>query len=226
MLKVVTYYADTGSLECQETFQKCYSAVSPLRRSKVDSMVFDKDKRLSLGVEVLLMKAIEDLGEDVDLSTIITVANGKPAIKGSDIQFNLSHSEQRVMCSVSDRPVGCDVERIQPIEMDIARRFFFGTEYEAISSVSDKDRYDLFYRFWTLKESFMKVTGLGFELPLDSFRIDLGDTITVHQGVDDQDYHFKEYFVDDGYRYAVCSANSDFEEKMRAVNISDLVVLS
>ncbi len=225
ILKVITYYSDTGPLQCQELFQSCYSAVSAVRREKIDSMVFDKDKRLSLGVELLLMKALDDLGEDADLSKIGYEGNGKPFLKGTDIQFNLSHSEERVMCSVSDAPVGCDVERIQPIELDIARRYFFGSEYESIASVTDDERYDRFYRFWTLKESFMKVTGLGFRLGLDDFCIDLENGVSVDQHVDDREYHFKEYFVNDGYRYAASSTNPDFEDRMRYFDLNDFHLL-
>jgi len=222
-LATVTYYSDTCALADRGLFERLYSTVSDYRRSKIDGYIFDKDKRLSLGVELLLRKALEDMGEDADLSCIDTVANGKPVIRGSDFHFNLSHSEERVMCSVSDSDVGCDVERIQPIDLDIARRYFYGTEYDAIASESLPDsRYDLFYRFWTLKESFMKVTGLGFELELDRFRISLGDPITVDQTVDAGPYHFREYFVDDGYRYACCSRSDDFEPEMRRVDLGKM----
>ena len=38
-------------------------------------------------------------------------------------------------------------------------------------------RCEEFYRLWTLKESFMKVTGLGMKLPLDSFCFQLGERV-------------------------------------------------
>ena len=114
------------------------------------------------------------------------------------------------MCSVSDSDVGCDVERIRPIDLEIAKRYFFGTEYEAIADEEEDSRYDMFYRFWTLKESFMKATGLGFGIPLDSFRITLGKDIRVEQKVDDREYHLTEFSASDGYRYACCSVNGDF----------------
>ena len=45
----------------------------------------------------------------------------------------------------------------------------------------------------------------GFHLPLDSFRIVLGDTIRVEQHVDGREYNLREFDLDDGYRYACCS---------------------
>lgn len=222
-MKVVSYYADAGALKDPDIYASAYSKVSPYRRNKTDRFVFDGGRRLSLGVELLLMKALDDLGEDPDGFEIELVGNGKPMLKGSDIRFNLSHSEERVMCSVSDCDVGCDVEQVKPISLEIAKRHFFGSEYDAIASSDDSVRFETFYRFWTLKESFMKATGLGFELPLDGFRIDLGDRITVDQSVDDRNYRFIEYDPKDGYRCAVCSVDGEFEPSMRLTDLRSLV---
>jgi len=220
MLKTITYYSDTDALCDPNLFSKCYRTVSEYRRRKTDSFVFDKDRRLSVGAEMLLRRALEDLGEDPDSIVFGQVANNKPVLRGSDISFNLSHSEQRVMCSVSDSDVGCDTELVKPIDLEIAKRYFYGSEYDSIASETDPDgRCDLFYRFWTLKESFMKATGLGFELPLDRFCIRLGETITVQQEVGPGPYRFREYDVGDGYRYAVCSLNGDFETDMRYTDL-------
>ena len=223
-MKVVTYYADSGTLRDHRVYALAHSLVSQSRKEKTDRFVFDKDRRLSLGVELLLMTALDSLGEDPEKFEIEYTGNGKPMLKGSDIFFNLSHSEERVMCSICDSDVGCDVEMIRPINLDIARKHFFGTEYDAIAEEDGDDgRYEMFYRFWTLKESFMKVTGLGFELPLDSFRITLGDPITVEQSVDGRDYRFIEYIPFDGYRCAVCSVGRDFEPEMRYIDLRDVV---
>ena len=40
-----------------------------------------------------------------------TNENGKPIVEG--ICFNLSHSGDYVICAVSERPVGCDIEQIK-----------------------------------------------------------------------------------------------------------------
>ncbi len=209
-MNTITYCSDTRWLDPQSIYDAAYGSLPRYRREKVDGFVFMKDKKLSIGVELLLRKALSDLGEE--MHDIELVKNNKPVLRGSDIHFNLSHSGTKVMCSVSDDDVGCDVEKIAPIDLDIARRFFFGSEYERIASANDEDRYDLFYRFWTLKESFMKVTGLGFELPLDSFRISLDDGISVDQDVDDRTYHFREFYLNDGYRYACCSINEHIDD--------------
>ena len=106
---------------------------------------------------------------------------------------NLSHSGERSMCIVSPCVCGCDVERIREVDGRIAERFFAKGE--------EGD----FFRLWTLKESFIKCTGLGFRLPLNQFTILLdGDDIRIDQSVDSSEYRFFEFSRGDGYRYACC----------------------
>ncbi|AMK14015.1 4'-phosphopantetheinyl transferase [methanogenic archaeon mixed culture ISO4-G1] len=219
-VKTVTYCADTAPLNDRELYGRFYLEMPDYRRSKIDYLAFDKDRIQSMGVEILLRRALEDHGVDYRSLDISTGRYGKPYFNGCGLCFNLSHSEERVMCSVSEDDVGCDVEKVHTIDLGIARRYFFGSEYETICSEKDLERkYDLFFRFWTLKESFMKATGLGFELPLDSFRIELGDRITVDQKVDGRDYRFMEYTLSDGYRYAVCSPDGSFEPTIRNIDL-------
>ena len=205
MLK--TYSACTDELENSMLFFSLYAGMPQYRKDKINKMVFPKDKRLSLGAGALLDYALTL--EGVSDREIIYVRNRKPCLKDSNIQFNLSHSGNMVFCAVSDKDVGCDVEQITNIDMQIAARFFFHEEYEAISACTDSaSRNDLFFRYWTLKESFMKVTGLGFKLELDDFCIDLrSGGISVKQSVDDRNYYFREYEADPGYKFSVCTAD-------------------
>ena len=223
-MKTRTYYSDIYSLEEPSVYSALYRQMPAYRREKADRFLFPKDRRLCIGVWTLLRKAMEDLGEDPDKISVGEGKNGKPFLEGSWMRFNLSHSEERVACSVSDSEVGCDVETIRYAGLDMAERFFHGSEYDAIAALQGTEEMPrMFCRYWTLKESFMKATGMGMSLPLDSFRIDLGDPIRVEQHVDGREYHFKEYDPGDGYRCAVCSTNPEFEPSLRFVDLSDLV---
>ncbi len=84
------------------------------------------------------------------------------------------------MCAVCmegyDVQVGCDVEMERELRLKLAERRFCREEYETIIAEQDKDkRIGLFYRYWVLKESFMKATGKGMALSTDQFCIRLGD---------------------------------------------------
>lgn len=210
MNKTKIYIADTKALSNSNIFELYYKNVSCERQKKIDSFIFKKDKMLSLGAELLLKKALSDFG--VHKFDVSYKPYGKPYIKDSGLCFNLSHSEEKVMCVVSENHVGCDVEKITDIELEIAKRFFYTTEYDEIAKLKNvSEQKNMFFRLWTLKESFMKATGLGMKLALDSFRIDLSDEITVIQNVSKHKYYFKEFDFNDGYKYAVCSLNKEFD---------------
>ena len=82
------------------------------------------------------------------------------------------------MCAISDREVGVDVEYVDPeIDLDIAKHYFYNSEYETIMNSNNPS--DEFFKFWVLKEGYMKYTGLGMNLELDSFEIIFKDRIRL-----------------------------------------------
>lgn len=211
MNKTKVYVADTKVLENESVFRELYQTVSLARQQKIDAFLFEKDKRLCLAAELLLRKAL--LEDGIDQFEISYGAHGKPYINHAGIYFNLSHSGERVLCAVSNKEVGCDVEQIADIDLEIAKQFFCNEEYEQICTQKKEEQQNLFYRIWTRKESYMKATGLGAMLPLNSFCIKLeGDTIRVCHADSLEAYYFKEYHLKDGYQYTVCSQLASFEE--------------
>lgn len=196
------YFADVTPLYDEKIFSEKYNEISDYRKEKIDRMKFNKDKCLSLGAGLLLKEALAECGIDEKKAVYFTGKNGKPCIKDLPLYFNLSHSQSRVMCAVSDCPIGCDIEFIKDADLKIADRFFTESEVKQIN----KSR-DLFYRFWTLKESFMKATGLGMSLALNSFSINIENQITVEQTLNDNNYLFFEFDFDKNYKSACCIEN-------------------
>lgn len=83
--------------------------------------------------------------------------------------FNISHSGNWVVCAVDSESVGIDVERIKPINLNIAKRFFDREEFDYIMKQPESSRLDAFYETWTLKESYIKAIGTGFHKTPGSF---------------------------------------------------------
>lgn len=154
-----------------------YELVSTNRKSKIDYYRFDKDKKLSCGVYLLLMKLLNE--ENITDPIIKTEKYGKAYISNYDnIHFNVSHSGNMISCAISDKPVGTDIEFNDPtIDLNIAKHYFFNSEYESIMNSSKPT--DEFFNYWVLKESYMKYTGLGFHLDLDSFEILMDEDIKL-----------------------------------------------
>jgi len=200
------YIDSTRQYEAKDIFTSFYEQVSPRRKKSIDRKRFLKDKLLALGVEVLLMQACKDFEVDYAKEPIVLDRFNKPGFAKVPLFFNLSHSEQRVMCIMSKYPVGCDVEKLGSDDLSIAEHFFHASEYQALKKCTSKEeRKSSFLRLWTLKESFLKCTGLGISLPLESFAIDLASRdIKVIQSIDNAHYCFFEKDLQDGYRYAWC----------------------
>ncbi|MFT3724658.1 MAG: 4'-phosphopantetheinyl transferase superfamily protein [Hyphomonadaceae bacterium] len=101
--------------------------------------------------------------------------NARPTVvNGGALSFNLSHSADVAALALSfDARVGVDVEEIRPIEQDEVDWALSPPERVELSRVETPLRLETFFRFWTLKEAFMKGTGLGAALPLHDFDIGL-----------------------------------------------------
>ncbi|MFR3125041.1 MAG: 4'-phosphopantetheinyl transferase family protein [Coprococcus phoceensis] len=68
--------------------------------------------------------------------------------------------------------LGCDIEGVKQVRLDVARRFFVRPNFkESVEQNTEVERAEGFYRYWVLKESFMKATRLGMKLGLDQFEI-------------------------------------------------------
>lgn len=205
IIEIKVYITNIEKYEDADSFEKAYTSVDIERRKKIDSFKFQKSKLQSLAAGVLLNQALEDAGFDRSNVKFRYNEYGKPYIEDLPIFFNLSHSGNYAMCVVSDCEVGCDIEEIKSAEDKLAKRFFREEEYQDINSQENfNERKDLFYRYWTLKESFMKATGLGLKLPLNSFQIILGNKISIKQSVNDSEYSFYEISEIDGYKCAIC----------------------
>ncbi|MCG6135214.1 MAG: 4'-phosphopantetheinyl transferase superfamily protein [Nostoc sp. LLA-1] len=93
---------------------------------------------------------------------------GKPVLaanlSNSGIAFNLSHSQGLALCAVNyHRSIGVDLECIRPMSdiENLAQRFFLPREYDLVRSLSGNQQQEIFFRYWTCKEAYLKATGEG-----------------------------------------------------------------
>lgn len=100
--------------------------------------------------------------------------HGKPELANNEhnIRFNLSHNHQQIIIAVCVKDdIGCDIENPQrKVSIEpITRRYFSAQEHQIISSLQGESQKQRFFAYWTLKEAFVKATGLGISLGLNSF---------------------------------------------------------
>lgn len=221
MVKV--YIADVTILQDEEIYKQLYAHLDEERRVKADRFRFPKDRRLSVGAGVLLIYALQK--ENVGNVSIEVKPTGKPYLAGKEnLFFNLSHSENMVMCVVADKEVGCDVERRTEFDRALASYVMTKQELQQIYGLdSEAEQQEMFFRLWTLKESYMKATGFGIGLEPGTFGMKVEkECISVIPPVDERIFYFKEYYADDGYCYSCCSLSDAFSEGMTKVDLGEI----
>lgn len=139
--------------------------VNEIRREKIMRYHMPDDRKRSLAAGIIIKHILNENG--LSENSLSCSENGKPLADG--LFFNVSHSGNYVVGVVSDCEVGCDIEKVSNAPMKVAQHYFSPGESEYINSEPDKDR--AFFTIWTLKESYMKMTGQGLSLALDSFEI-------------------------------------------------------
>ena len=175
MVKV--YLLNVSQLPDPKEFPEILYGLDERRVNKILRYRQKKDRKLSLGAGILMKKCLSEKG--ISLEDVYYGPNGKPEVMGTF--FNLSHSCDMVICAVSEKPVGCDIEKIHEVREGIAERFFSDIEIRYLNQFEEDKKTDEFYRIWTMKESYLKMTG-----------------------------HIMEYDVA-GYKMSVCSTDDKFE---------------
>lgn len=219
--KVTLYAASVVPLRDEKKYRLAYQRVSLERRQKTDKYRLYNDRCLSVAAELLLRHGLRDLNRDNDSICIRTNDFGKPFLADSDIYFNISHSGDWAICAISNAEVGCDIEKIGPADMQLAERFFCSEEYSDIAGQkTENSRVLMFYRYWTLKESFIKASGSGMQIPLNSFCIEPGDEcVSVRQSSDPRRYYFAEFDAIPGYCCALCSVGVSAKAELKLVDL-------
>lgn len=106
----------------------------------------------------LLRYGLGDPSESVDelMARAQRGSRGKPYLPGGP-EFSISHSRGVAGCAVDSGPVGLDIERVR--EFTPGMRGKICTQGELLLTGGDDF---LLTQLWTCKESYMKLTGLGF----------------------------------------------------------------
>lgn len=169
--------------------------IEPLDAISIHVWTFDKKTTLCPKQEIL------SLYTNIPISELefIKNDNGKPFLKNTQLEFNLSHSKTHGVLALSKAPIGIDTEFRKNINfLAIAKRFFAPSEYKTLLSQTtpEKKRHS-FYTFWTKKEAFCKA---------------LGDKLVHHLHTDTQnlsEWHFETLPLKHRYQTTLAYKNKD-----------------
>ena len=206
---------NTAPLAGDNLFERCRQELSEQRNARLRRIQNPGARRLCLGAGLLLDAALQEYGMRERTAPIRQGLFGKPYLAGdTGLHFNLSHSGERVICALSDRPVGTDIQLVEPEpRLKLARRFFFPDELDYIRSRPDRAaQAAAFFRLWALKESVLKFTGQGL-FPLREFEFQIEDRPVLRRGRLADRLQFWEE-ASPGYQIALCG-EAPFEEPER-----------
>jgi phosphopantetheinyl transferase len=123
---------------------------------------------------------------------------GKPFAKGLDelrgLEISLSHKGNESVALVSEKPVGIDIEKIEERSPDFMDMSF--TEGE-LALLKDREQSEWSTRFWTAKEAYGKMLGVGLEGNPKKYEIDRieGDSLFIGQQEIHTVKHKEKYIV-------------------------------
>ena len=166
------------------------------RQKKILSYRFNADRNRTLWAELLVRYAVaEKFSCAFEKVQVYRDATGKPHIADLPAEISLSHAGNWVVCSVGEGQSGVDVEIDSTDALEIAKAFFLRSEYEKIISLPDKLRGRQFLIYWTLKESYFKLTGAENFLQADCEKILSGASEIIGEN----------FFLSDGAVGGVCT---------------------
>ena len=142
---------------------------------------------------------------------------GKPYFPDyPDFHYNISHSGSYAACGMicggrAPQPIGIDIQEIPSAPrkaLKIADHFFSEAERGSLRLLVNRGDIStallLFCRYWTARESYIKLTGRGLAEPFGSYYPDLEHGRIVVPGSDRQIY-LTECTAPAGYCLSVCS---------------------
>ena len=184
--------------------------LSPFRFDKAERAVSGEARAQSLAASFALSEALHRIGKREKEMEYGIGENGKPFFKNApSLHFSLSHTQGRALAVLADAPVGCDIEKLRPVKPGIARRFFTAAEADMLEALPPAQSPAAFFKIWTAKESYQKLTGCGLSLPMSAFSISLspGPELIPPAGGENALLALYDGFPE--YICALCAVNPD-----------------
>lgn len=173
---VYYYVIDSNIINSGYNTIELLDMLSTEEKSKYYRYRLDQDKKMFLCSRIVLRNEFKSKFGIPFNQKISFNKYKKPLLTDfPDIHFNISHSSNYVMLGFSDYPIGIDIERILYFSKseltNFAKIVFHKSELDLISLHNEYDAQRIFFKIWTIKESFIKSIGKGFNYNTKSFSI-------------------------------------------------------
>ncbi|MBQ3133068.1 MAG: 4'-phosphopantetheinyl transferase superfamily protein [Clostridia bacterium] len=145
------------SVMTESDYENWLALIEPPKRARIMRMRQIADRRRSVCADRLVRELVARFcGCDVSSVKLDTTDRGKPFVVGKAVEISISHSGERVLCAVSDRPIGADIQQIKLLRPAMIRRVCSEKEQTYVDGDEAK-----FFEIWCYKEAVFKCRGTG-----------------------------------------------------------------
>lgn len=207
---------DGDVLKDAAKFQIAMELVGEKRKAKVEKMVKEESKRLSLSGGLLLRYAFSTMNEISLYDKIKITEKGMPYLPNHEYFFSLSHSGRFAICSFSHEPIGCDIEKMRAKIPKVAK-IFSPEEEQIFFRLDEANKKEFFFQLWTRKESVTKWMGKGIAYPFDSFSVMDGLRNRNIIVIESKKLFLKSLQMED-YMISLCNERGNFPQEIKKIN--------
>lgn len=206
MIKI--YIANIQKMD-EDIYLKYLSLLPPFIQQEVRRYQQLSDRYRTLLGKIILHRYLQKYS-NFSLNDVIKNKYGKPYIKEWNTNFNISHSEDYVVCGFNTKGnIGIDIEKNKQIEFEHFKNIFSSTEWNKIETASNP--IEKFYQCWTLKEAFLKYLGTGFLKSVDY------TLVSKTKLLFDNQFHSYESFLYQDYTLSI--VKPELSTKIRIVTV-------
>jgi len=131
--------------------------------------------------------------------------SGAP-LANQGFHWSISHKRLYAVAVIADRPVGIDVEVIEPRKNQLHDALADEREWELLGDRS----WESFFRLWTAKEATLKMHGVGVGEFSECCLVDITGPNQLEMDYQNQTYNIEQYFHDN-HIFAVTSGQEPIE---------------
>lgn len=238
----VRWVFDCGNwFPSESDWSKASRSIQLEEKERIGRFVFKRDAKRSIIGQLMIRKFLTETTQ-LPWSKIKTKRdyNNKPIIEGFNFNFNISHDGNLVVLAGEENTiVGIDIMRncykggkTLNEFFRIMHRNFHINEWAYIKKGTNTEQIDSFYRFWCLKESYVKATGTGLTIDLKQIcfvpkselkkNVIICDTELFIDGQLMFEWNFHELLYDD-YTITVCIKGSATPVNFQLINFQNLM---
>jgi len=142
-----------GIWEINETIEVLYNQLTLNDEEQLlyDSFRTNQRRMHWLSYRVLTKNILKD-----NIKSICYDENGKPFLNNSKKNISVTHSGKFSAMIVGNKPVGIDIEQIQPKIMNICDKFM---SYKELEQIDKSHNIEQLYIYWSAKEALYKLYG-------------------------------------------------------------------